>query len=141
MNLRTFTDMSKWGILLKIPLTALFCLAKWYAHQMQWEFGKFDSQIGSLLAAVTFILAFMLNGTLNDYRTSEDMPAQIANAVETIQDTNLFIAARQPDYNPTLLTEGLVEILKSVLLCLKQNKPFIRVDNAVTILNQSLVPY
>jgi hypothetical protein len=141
MNLRNFTDISKSGILLKvIPLTALFCLAKWIAHQMQWEIGKFDSQIGSLLAAVTFILAFMLNGTLTDYRTSEDMPAQIANAVETIQDTNLFIAARQPDYNPTLLTEGLVEILKSVLLCLKQNKPFIRVENSVTILNQSLVP-
>jgi hypothetical protein len=67
---------------------------------MQWEFGKFNSQVGSLLAAVTFILACMLNGTLSDYRTSEDMPSQIANAVETIQDTNLLIAARQPDYDP-----------------------------------------
>ena len=142
MNFRTFTDMSKWGILLKVlPLTALFCLAKWIAHQMQWEFGKFDSQVGSLLAAVTFILAFMLNGTLNDYRTSEDMPAQIANAVETIQDTNLFIAARKPDYDPTLLTEGLAEILKSVLLCLKQGQPFIRVENAVTNLNQLLAEF
>ena len=142
MNFRTFTDMSKWRILLKVlPLTALFCLAKWIAHQMQWEFGKFDSQVGSLLAAVTFILAFMLNGTLNDYRTSEDLPAQIANAVETIQDTNLFIAARKPDYDPTLLTEGLAEILKSVLLCLKQGQPFIRVENAVTNLNQLLAEF
>lgn len=141
MNFRVFTDMSKWGILLKVlPLTAVFCLVKWITHQMHWELGKFDSQIGSLLAAVTFILAFMLNGTLTDYRTSEDMPSQIANAVETIQDTNLLIAARQPDHDPTLLTEGLAEILKSVLHCLKQSKPFIRVENAVTSLNQVLAP-
>lgn len=141
MNFKTFIDLSKWGSLLKIlPLTALFCLTKWFVHQMHWEMGKFDSQIGSLLAAVTFILAFMLNGTLSDYRASEDTPDQIVNAVETIQDTNLLIAARHPDYDPTLLTQGLAEILNSVLLCLKQNKPFLRVENTVTNLNQLLVP-
>lgn len=141
MNFRTFTNISKWGILLKvIPLTVLFCLAKWFVRQAHWEIGKSDSQIGSLLAAVTFILAFVLTGTLSDYRASEDMPNQIVNAVETIQDTNLLIAARQPDYDPTPLTQGLAEILNSVLLCLKQNKPFLRVENAVTNLNQLLVP-
>jgi hypothetical protein len=72
MNFRTFTDISKWRILLKVlPLTALFCLTKGFVHQMHWEMGKFDSQIGSLLAAVTFILAFVLNGTLSDYRLAK----------------------------------------------------------------------
>ncbi|MEG4984930.1 hypothetical protein QUB08_03990 [Microcoleus sp. BR0-C5] len=141
MNFRTFINQPKWGILLKvIPLTAIFCLTKWFIHQRHWEMGKSDSQIGSLLAAVTFILAFVLTATLNDYRASEDMPDQIVNAVETIQDTNLLIAARQPDYDPTLLTQGLAELLNSVLLCLKQNKPFLRVENAATNLNQLLVP-
>lgn len=141
MNFRTLTDKSKWGILLKvIPLTVLFCLAKWFIHQTHWEIGKADSQIGSLLAAVTFILAFVLTGTLSDYRTSEDMPNQIVNAVETIQDTNLLIAARHPDYDPIPLTQGLNEILNSVLLCLKKSQPFLRVENTVTHLNQLLVP-
>ncbi|MEH2295883.1 hypothetical protein [Nostoc sp.] len=134
-------NLGRWGILLKVlPLTALFCLAKWITHLMQWEIGKFDSQMGSLLAAATFILAFMLSGTLNDYRASEDMPNQIANAVETIQDTNLFIAARKPNYDPSPLTAELIEILKSVLLCLEQDKPFVRAENAITQLNRSLVP-
>ena len=61
------------------------------------------------------------------------------NAVETIQDTNLLMAARKPDYDPILLTQGLVEIFNSVLLCLKQNKPFLRVKNAITNLNQLFV--
>jgi len=141
MNFRIFTDMSKLGILLKVlPLTAVFCLAKLIAHQRHWEIGKSDSQIGSLLAAVTFILAFVLTGTLSDYRASEDMPDQIVNAVETIQDTNVLIAARKPDYDPTLLTQGLGELLNSVLLCLKQNKPFLIVENGLMNLNQLLVP-
>lgn len=88
-------NLGRWEILLKVlPLTALFCLAKWITHLMQWEIGKFDSQMGSLLAA-TFILAFMLSGTLNDYRASEDMSNKIANVVETITDTNLLIASRK----------------------------------------------
>lgn len=75
MNFRTSINISKWGILLKVlPLTALFCLGKWFVHQTHWQIGKSDSQIGSLLAAVTFILAFVLTGTLSDYRASDPSP-------------------------------------------------------------------
>lgn len=141
MNERASINLSRWLILLKIiPLTVLFCLLKWLTHQMKWEIGSFDALTGSLLAAVTFTLAFLLTGTLNDYRMSKDMPDQLSTAANTIQDTNLMIANRHPDYNPAPLAETLAEILKSVVLWLEQGKPFERVEKTITILNQALVP-
>ena len=141
MNVRVSINLSRWLIVLKIiPLTALFCLLKWITHQMKWEIGSFDALTGSLLGAVTFTLAFLLTGTLNDYRMSKDMPDQLSTSANSIQDTNLLIANRNPDYNPVPLAESLAEILKSVLLWLEQGKPFERVENTITILNEALVP-
>lgn len=131
----------KWGIFIKVfPITLIFCLSKWLIHQIGWELGTFDSQTGSLLAAVTFILAFILSGTLQDYGTSEDLPLQIANTIKTIEDTNLMVAARKPEYNPKPLREGLFNIVQSILLWLEQDKPLEQVDDKITELNQLFVP-
>ena len=89
----------------------MFCLLKLLIHKQGWELGTFDSQTGSLLASVTFISAFILSGTLQDYRISEDLPLQIANTIKTIEDTNLMVAARKPEYNPQPLREGLFDVV------------------------------
>jgi hypothetical protein len=141
MNNQASVNQAKWLIFFKIvPLTVGFCLLKVLTHHMKWEIGSFDALTGSMLAAVTFTLAFLLTGTLNDYRISKDMPDQLSNSANSIQDTNLMIANRHTDYNPAPLTESLAEILQAVLLWLEQGKPFERVENTITLLNESLVP-
>ncbi len=131
----------KWHIFIQVfPITLMFCLLKLLIHQQGWELGTFDSQTGSLLASVTFISAFILSGTLQDYRMSEDLPLQIANTVKTIEDTNLMVAARKPDYNPQPLREGLFDVVESVLLWLEQDKPIEQVDDSIKKLNQLFVP-
>ncbi|GAB4374824.1 MAG: hypothetical protein Kow00121_19760 [Elainellaceae cyanobacterium] len=65
-------DLVKWQILLKVlPLTLLFCVAKVGVHSFGLEPWDFDSLIGALFGAATFIIALVLSGTLSDYRTSE----------------------------------------------------------------------
>jgi hypothetical protein len=113
----------RWGILLKIlPLTVLFGLAKWAIHLLQWEIWEFDSLIAALFAAATFVIAFILSTTLNDYRASQDMVNQITSAIESMQDTALFVAANHPEYDPKPLTKSLTQVLRSVLDWLKQNQ-------------------
>lgn len=141
MNNKSSKNLAQWLILFKIvPLTVVFCVLKLVTHHMKWEIGSFDALTGSLLAAVTFTLAFLLTGTLNDYRMSKDMPDQLANSVSSIQDTNLLIANRHAAYNPAPLAESLAEILQSAALWLEQGKPFERVENSITHLNEVLVP-
>ncbi len=132
----------RWRILFKVlPFVTLFCLIKWITHQLGWQLGTFDSQMGSLLGAVTFIAAFMLNGTLTDYRICEDIPIQIVNAIETIQDSNLYLAVRKPEYDPQPLTQGLSDIVKSILLWLEQSESIEQIEKNITDLNQLFVAF
>jgi hypothetical protein len=130
----------KWRLLLKVlPLTALFALVKVGMHYLGWEPWAFDSLTGALFGAATFVVAFVLSGTLGDYNASEDMTVQLVNAVETIQDTNLLSATVNPDYDPQPLTAGLAQILQVTVEWLSQGKPLERVEAALAQLNLQLV--
>ena len=122
-----------------LPLTALFALVKVGMHYLGWEPWAFDSLTGALFGAATFVVAFVLSGTLGDYNASEDMTVQLVNAVETIQDTNLLSATVNPDYDPQPLTAGLAQILQVTVEWLSQGRPLETVEVALAQLNLQLV--
>ena len=131
----TFNGL-KWGILLRtLPLTLLFGIAKWAIHALGWEPWEFDSLTASLFGSATFVIAFVLSGTLSDYRASEDMPTQVANAIETIQDSNTLAATIHPEYDPKPLTQGLIQVIQAVLDWLKHDKSLNSITDAITDLN------
>jgi hypothetical protein len=132
-------DLVKWGILAKVlPWTGLFCVVKLAMHWLDWEPWEFDALTGALFSAVTFVIALILSGTLSDYRACEGMPSQIANALETIEDTNQVIATRYPDYQPEMLKQALADVSKSILGWLKDGKDFTAVDESIDRLNPLL---
>jgi hypothetical protein len=134
-------DFMKWAILLRVlPWTGLFCLAKWGMHWVGCEPWVFDSLIGALFSAAIFVIAAILSGTLSDYRACECMPAQIANALETISDTNQTLAVAHPDYQPQSLSIALANIATSLLDWLTDGKEFTHVDAAIDRLNPLLAP-
>lgn len=53
----------------------------------------------SLLGATTFLIAFALNNTIADYHYSESLPLKVRNILESINDTNLFVAILHSEYN------------------------------------------
>jgi hypothetical protein len=104
--------MGKWRLFLTVlPFTAMFGLAKVGIHRLGWEPWGFDSLTGALFGAATFVIAFVLSGTLNDYNASEDMVVQCANAVEAMADINRLSAATQPDYDGEPLRQKLADLL------------------------------
>jgi hypothetical protein len=126
----------KWQLLLKVlPLTALFTLAKVATHRLDWEPWAFDSLTGALFGAATFVIAFILSGTLADYNNSEDMAIQIVNAIESMEDGNQLAAYHHPEYNPEPLRQGLGEVLHSILGWLKARRPQEEVEQALNQLN------
>ena len=111
----------KWRLLFKLlPWALLFVGAKAGIHQLQWEAWTFDSLTGTLFAAASFILAFMLSGTLRDYQTSIYMPIELANAIETIADANQLAAEAHPDYDSLPLTTELIHLTQNLLTWLEQ---------------------
>ncbi|MBW4464095.1 MAG: hypothetical protein KME07_01475 [Pegethrix bostrychoides GSE-TBD4-15B] len=126
----------KWGILLKVlPFTLLFCGVKWGIHMENLELWKFDRMTGSLFGAATFVIAFILSGTLADYRISEDLVCQLASAVESIQDTAFFAAVNHETYDSKPLTQTLTQILERFLDWLKDDAPALNFISAIEELN------
>jgi hypothetical protein len=107
--------MGKWRLSLTVlPFTLLFALAKVAVHRLGWEPWAFDSLTGALFGAATFVIAFVLSGTLSEYNASEDMVLQIVNGVEAMADLNTLSAASQPTYNGTNLRRQLAETLELI---------------------------
>ena len=133
-------DLVKWGILIKVlPWTGLFCVVKLAMHWLSWEPWAFDALTGALFSAATFVIALILSGTLGDYRACEGMPAQIANALESINDLDRVITLGYPDYDPQPLQQALVTVSKSILDWLKADKEFAIVDESIDRLNPLLI--
>jgi hypothetical protein len=102
----------KWRLFLKVlPLTALFALAKVGVHTLGFEPWEFDSLTGSLFGSSTFVLAFVLSGTLAAYSASEDMVVQFINAIESIEDISNYVARLRPSLETARLTSCLVDLL------------------------------
>jgi hypothetical protein len=102
---------SKWRILTcTAPLTIGFALIKYVFHQQGWELWSFNALTSSLFGSITFIIAFQLNGTLNDYRSSCSLPTNFCQSIMGIQDSNLFTASCRSDYDPQPLTAALVNL-------------------------------
>jgi hypothetical protein len=128
-----------WHILLKVlPLTGIFCGLKFGMHWLGWEPWTFDSLTGSLLGAATFALTIVLGGTLSDYRASESMPLQVVNALETIQDSNMMVAASDQQHDPTVLQAAIVGVTRSILVWLEEDQPFEQVEQQLDQLNGKL---
>ena len=115
----------KWRIFaLTLPLTILFALAKLLFHQQGWELWTFNALTSSLFGAATFIIAFQLNGTLSDYRSSDSLLTQFCVSIESIQDSNLLTAKTHPDYDPQLLRQSLLSLTKDLQSVLQAEQEF-----------------
>jgi hypothetical protein len=129
----------KWRLFLKVlPLTGLFALAKFGVHGLGLEPWEFDSLTGSLFGASTFVLAFVLSGTLAAYNASEDMVVQFINAIESIDDINNYVARLQPSLETTRLTSCLANLLGQLAQWLANRVGFEVIDASLADLNQSL---
>lgn len=110
----------KWRIFaLTLPLTILFALAKLLFHQQGWELWTFNALTSSLFGAATFIIAFQLNGTLSDYRSSDSLLTQFCVSIESIQDSNLLTAKTHSDYDPQPLRQFLLSLAQDLRAALQ----------------------
>jgi hypothetical protein len=105
----------KWRILLIVlPFTALFVLCKWVVYFQHWDNWSFDALASALVAATTFVTAFVLSGILSDYKLSEALPTDICASIEAIADCNRFEAIEHPNYDPKPLQEALATLLQEI---------------------------
>jgi len=86
-------------LLMLIKVSALVLaigLAKLLTHQLGWEWIRPNPLVTSLVASTVFLLGFLLNGVLGDFKESEKLPGEMATNLETLGLEILAI----PSHNP-----------------------------------------
>jgi hypothetical protein len=76
-----------WQLVVKVlPLVAVAAAAKLATEALGWEGIDVNTLFSGLVAATIFLLAFLLAGTLGDYKESERLPGDLAASLESITD-------------------------------------------------------
>jgi hypothetical protein len=90
--------MAKWKLLLTTLPYMVIALGTKLAieHFLQFEGVVEFSDIGLVLTGGVFLIGFMLAGTMADYKESEKLPAEVACALEAIEETFAQAAASKP---------------------------------------------
>jgi hypothetical protein len=81
-------NMIKWRLMLTTLPATLFmlCLKLGLFYGLHFEGLVKFSEIGIVVTGGIFLLGFMLAGVMTDYKESEKMPAELACAIETLDD-------------------------------------------------------
>ncbi len=75
-------------IIIRISIaSAGFVLLRALVHQLGLDFLELSPLLSSLVAATVFLLGFLLNGVISDYKESEKLPGELS--------TSLFLLAKE----------------------------------------------
>jgi len=106
--------LKRFHLLLRVlPVVAALVLLKWGAHALGWEFVPLDGLVPSLIAGSIFLIGFLLQQVLADYKESEHMPGDIRVALEAIHDDVLDFADATPGVDLEHLRGVLVDIVEA----------------------------
>ena len=110
-------NMIKWKLMLTtLPITLFILILKFaITHGLQYEGLVKFSDIGIVITGGVFLIGFMLAGTMADYKESEKIPAELACAIETIEDTILLGHSCKGGYDLSEARRQLNEVTESLI--------------------------
>lgn len=84
--------IQKWSIAIRIlPLVILVAILKFLSHRLGFEVMELNALFTSLVAGTIFLIGFLINGVLSDYKESEKIPSELAASLRTIFDDTFTI--------------------------------------------------
>ncbi|MFM7313164.1 MAG: hypothetical protein ACKO0M_08365 [Cyanobium sp.] len=101
--------------LCKVALAVVVIIAaKWIAHAAGWEPLHINPLFTSLVASTVFLLGFLLNGVLSDFKESEKLPGELATSLEVLTLEVLAVPAYNPDASPAGSARAIAELAESI---------------------------
>ncbi|HUR31380.1 MAG TPA: hypothetical protein VMZ69_08095, partial [Saprospiraceae bacterium] len=110
-------NMVKWKLMVTtLPITLFILLLKFaITHGFHYEGLVKFSEIGIVITGGVFLIGFMLAGTIADYKESEKIPAELACAIETIEDTLLLGHSFKGGYDLSEARKQLNEVTDAII--------------------------
>lgn len=110
-------NLIKWKPMISaLPITMGVVLLKFgVVHGLGYDGLVQFSEIDLVITGGIFLIGFMLAGTLADYKESEKIPAEIAVAIESIEDTVVLAHGFKSDFNLPAQKRQLQEVTEAIL--------------------------
>jgi len=80
-----------------LVVSAVVCV-KYILHELHLEIIELGSLHSSLISGVIFVLGFLMSATIADYKEAERIPADVASAIENMQEDARSIAFNYPKF-------------------------------------------
>lgn len=94
---------------------AVLCLVKITGHAIGIERISLNPMFSALVASTVFLLGFLLNGVLTDFKESEKIPAEIATALESLSLEVQAITSYHPEAVVGGALTGIAQLGQDVL--------------------------
>jgi hypothetical protein len=131
-------NLIKWRLMLTtLPITFLMLLVKMgLVEGLGFEGLVKFSDIGLVVTGGIFLIGFMLAGVMSDYKESEKLPAEMACALETIEDTLILAHGFKPNFDLNALRKQLQEVTGTVVDYLQQRVSEVEVFQKISSITQ-----
>ena len=128
-------------ILIRVALVAgLITAVKLGVHHLGWEFISINPLFSALVASTVFLLSFLLNGVLSDFKESEKLPGEIASCLRQIALAINSVRINNPNcdiYGPIL---AIGDLSNGVLQWIKDDTPTEKLLRIIDHTHDQLVP-
>ena len=94
-----------------IAVVFLLSLLKVGIHWFQLEFLTLNALFTSAVAAAVFIIGFLLQGVLSDYKESDRIPTEMRSALEAIHEDCRMFARTNEQFNLDKLRQEIAELV------------------------------
>lgn len=103
-------------------ITAFIILLKYTLHYFEWEIIVLGSLHGTVVSGVVFVMGFILSATISDYKEAERIPAEIASAIEDMNEDAMSIHVNHPTFDLAGYQKQLAAVAKSFAGDLRNSK-------------------
>jgi predicted membrane chloride channel (bestrophin family) len=107
---------NRYRILLRVSvIVALIVGLKLIMHYLGWEIISINPLFSGIVAANVFLMGFLLNGVLSDFKESERLPGELAASLETLAQEVRGIKLAKPEANISAHLQHLTKLCQNVL--------------------------
>jgi hypothetical protein len=111
-------------VLTRVALVAgLITAVKSGVHFLGWEFISVNPLFSALVASTVFLLGFLLNGVLSDYKESEKLPGEIASCLMLLARETRAVPIHNPKANVQESLLAIGDLSHAVLKWVKSDSP------------------
>jgi hypothetical protein len=108
--------------LFTVITSAIIITVKYLFHYFHFEVIVLGSLHSSAISGVIFVIGFLLSSTISDYKEAERIPAEIASAIEDMNEDAAAIHQNYPKFDLTKYQAQLLHITKAFTGDLRNSK-------------------